>query len=539
MGEYKMGGASVAIATHLPCPCGNSSDAYAEYDDGHGFCFSCNKHFDESSSVDKVIIEEDTPKKAPPIVPASFQYTDFRNISRKTNEQYRIKTGLDSQNQVVSREYEYPFKATKVRTVLPEKGFYWKGKPQPGVFGKNLFDPGSKRSITIVEGEEDAVSAYEALNGVSAVVSIQSSSTAVKDCIADRDYINSFDRIYLCLDNDSPGQKATDAISNEVSSLFDFNKVYRVNLTKYKDANDYLKNGAANDFRNTWYAAKRVVPEGIVSSYDEFKEILDDKEGDILCTYPFPELQRMFRGIREGEIVLIDGLEGLGKTEILRAIEYHILTNTDLNLGQIHLEEPKKRQLQGLAGLFMKEPIHFNKDISNDEVLEVIRSVTKRNHRLHLYSHFGSDDPNIIIDRIRFMVSVLGCKVVTLDHITMVVTGLDTDDERRVLDQLSTRLAMLCQELNFALIMISHINDDGQTRGSRNISKICHSRISLQRDLDSDDDVVRNTTEFRVKKNRFGALTGFGGAVYFDENTFVLSPVGKKPPTKFDNKVPF
>lgn len=531
---------SKPVSTHQPCPCGKSSDAYTIYDDGHGFCFSCNEYSANESAIEIMEETETTPELKEPLPNIeSYQYTDFRSISRKTSDFYRVKTGLDSSGKPISRVYPYSFKEQKIRTVLPKKGFYWSGKPQAGVFGKELFDPGSKRSITITEGEEDALSAYEALNGVSACVSVQSSSSALKDCIADRDFINSFDRIYLCLDNDAPGKKATEAIANEISSLFDFNKVYRVNLTKYKDANEYLKNGAADEFRNTWYAAKRVVPEGIVSSYDEFKEILEDKEGDVLCTYPFPELQRMFRGIREGEIVLIDGLEGLGKTEVLRAIEYHILETTDLNLGQIHLEEPKKRQLQGLAGLFMKEPIHFNKEITNDEVLEVIRSVTKRDNRLHLYSHFGSDDPDIIIDRIRFMVSVLGCKVVTLDHITMVVTGLDTDDERRVLDQLSTRLAMLCQELNFALIMISHINDDGQTRGSRNISKIAHSRISLQRDLDSDDNTVRNTTEFRVKKNRFGALTGFGGAVYFDENTFVLTPVGKKPPVKFDNKVPF
>jgi len=517
---------------HIPCPCGKSSDAYSEYTDGHGYCFSCSTYFKNDGGV---ILDSDNtePSKTPLIT--SSQYVPFRNVSKETNSFYKVISHLDNKGNVVKRDYPYKNKSIKTRVVLPEKGFYWNSGKASGLFGLDLFDPGSKRSITIVEGEEDALAAYEALNGVSACVSVQSSSSAKADCIAERDKINSFDRIYLCFDNDTPGQKA----SEQVASLFDFNKVYHVKLNKYKDASDYVINKESENFRNAWYASKRIVPEGIVSSYDEFKEILDDKEGDVLCTYPFPELQRMFRGIREGEIVLIDGLEGLGKTEILRAIEYHILENTDLNLGQIHLEEPKKRQLQGLAGLFMKEPVHFNEKISNAEIMEVIRTVTKRDNRLHLYSHFGSDDPNIIVDRIRFMVSVLGCKVITLDHITMVVTGLDTDDERRVLDQLSTRLAMLCQELNFALIMISHINDDGQTRGSRNISKIANSRITLDRDLQSEDDIKRNTTSFIVKKNRFGATTGFGGAVYFDESTFTLKPVGKTPPSKFDNKVPF
>lgn len=520
----------ISEKSHLPCPCGKSSDAYSEYTDGHGFCFSCSKYFPSTDTEPTDKFKPTGPKTKV----SSYQYTDFRGNSKDVNRFYRIQSGVDAEGNVVSRLYQYPFKEVKTR-VVDNKSFFWSGKPNNGLFGIDLFDPGSKRSITIVEGEEDAPSAYEALKQVSAVVSVQSSSTALKDCIADRDRINSFDRIYLCFDNDEPGQRAAEA----VATLFDFNKVYHVQLTKYKDANDYVRNGHSEDFRNAWYAAKRYVPEGIVSTYDEFKEILDDKEGDVLCTYPHPTLQKMFRGIREGEIVLVDAPEGIGKTEFVRWLEYHILTTTDLNLGTIHLEEPKKRQLQGIAGLFMKEPIHFNKDIPNDEIMEIIRTVTKRDNRLHLYSHFGSDDPNIIIDRIRFMVSVLGCKIITLDHITMVVTGLDTDDERRVLDQLSTRLAMLCQELNFALIMISHINDEGQTRGSRNISKIAHSRIALKRDIEDEDVIKRNTTNFLVKKNRFGATTGHGGSVYFDEKTFTLTPVGDKPPSIFDNKVPF
>ena len=29
-----------ALVTHKACPCGNSSDAFALYPDGHGYCFS-------------------------------------------------------------------------------------------------------------------------------------------------------------------------------------------------------------------------------------------------------------------------------------------------------------------------------------------------------------------------------------------------------------------------------------------------------------------------------------------------------------------
>jgi hypothetical protein len=50
-----------------------------------------------------------------------------------------------------------------------------------------------------------------------AVVSVRSSSTAKADAIACWDYINSFKKIVLSLDNDEPGESA----SREIASLFD------------------------------------------------------------------------------------------------------------------------------------------------------------------------------------------------------------------------------------------------------------------------------------------------------------------------------
>jgi hypothetical protein len=57
--------------------------------------------------------------------------------------------------------------------------------------------------------------------------------------------------------------------------------------------------------------------------------------------------------------------------------------------------------------------------------------------------------------------------------------------------------------------------------------------VSLKRDIESEDELKRNTTTFITKKNRFGAKTGPSGQVLFDENTFTLENLGEKPPTNF------
>jgi twinkle protein len=105
----------------------------------------------------------------------------------------------------------------------------------------------------------------------------------------------------------------------------------------------------------------------------------------------------------------------------------------------------------------------------------------------------------------------------------MVVSGLGGEDERRALDYFSTRLEMMVKELDFALIMVSHVNDDGRTRGSRYISKVADIRIDITRDIQNPDPVLRNTTHLVVSKNRFSGRTGPACQLLFDPNTFTYS----------------
>src|SRR5690606_5904365 len=256
----------------------------------------------------------------------------------------------------------------------------------------------------------------------------------------------------------------------------------------------------------------RFLPGGILASYSDFDQIIDDDIEKPAVPYPFAGLQDMTYGIRTGELVLLTAQEGMGKTEIFRAIEHHLLKTTDDNIGILHLEENKARTLKGYVNYEVQQPVHLPEfALSKEDLKKHLRLATGRDERLHIYSHFGSDDPDVILSTIRFMAGACGCKYVFLDHITMVVSGLQGDDERRALDYISTRAAMMVEELDFTLFMISHVNDEGKTRGSRNIGKVADLRIDLSRDLKAVDDRTRNTTFLTVSKNRFAGKTGPAG----------------------------
>jgi twinkle protein len=444
----------------------------------------------------------------------------WRGVTASTFQKFEAKTKIDSNGKPISIGFRYPNGDVQVR-LLDKKDFYFirSGSQEPrGLFGRDKFAAGSHSYVTITEGALDACSLYQVMQGSGShpVVSVLSSGNAVADCTADRSWLNSFERIYLAFDGDAKGRQAT----KDVARLFDYGKVFQVKFTNRKDANEYLQAHEGDVLRQIWFNSKRYVPESIINTFGEFEDVLN-KPKKLGIPYPFKTLTDMTYGIRTGETVLITAQEKVGKTELMHAIEYQILTETDANVGAFFLEESQSRHLQALAGLHLKCPTHLpDCDKSNADIIKAVREVVQKDERLHLYTYFGSDDPEILLDTIRFLVTARNCRYILLDHISMVVSGLASEDERRKLDYLATRLEMMVKELDFALLMVSHVNDFGQTRGSRYLTKVSDITINATRDTLALDPIARNTITLSIPYNRFCGITGPAGTYVFDQSTY-------------------
>lgn len=448
----------------------------------------------------------------------TFEHLAHREIPKSAFKTYDVKTAIDKDGKPIRVGFRYPNGSYKIR-LFDQKEFY--SKPSPtgesisgaGLFGRDRFEIGSHKYVCITEGEYDALALHSVCG--CPVVSVQSSSSAVRDCSNDRAYLNSFERVYLAFDNDVHGREATAAVAR----LFDYDKVFDIRFTKYKDSNEYLIRGERDELAGLYSSARRYSPENIIGDLSDFREILGQAP-TMGVAYPWNTLTDMTYGIRTGETVLLTAPEGIGKTEVMHAIEHKLLAETDWNVGAIFLEEDKRRHLQALAGLVLKAPVHLpDSGYSTDQVRAAVEGLVRTDGRLLVYDHYGSDDPELLLDSIRYLVSARGCRCVLLDHISMVVSGGADRDERKALDRIMTKLEMMVKELDFALIVVSHVNDDGLTRGSRYISKIAHLRIDLKRDVLNADPIMRNTTYLTVSKNRYGRKTGPAGALLFNLDT--------------------
>jgi twinkle protein len=487
-----------------------AGDNLAVYDDGHEYCYAGHGLI-KGDKEDFILVDRYT-----------YEYLPHRGLSKEILTHYDIKTKVDFDGKPVADGFLYPNGEYKTRPWDKKTFVSRKGHPPVGLFGRDKFSAGSHKYVTITEGEYDAPSLAQVLwsdhaNTPPPVVSVQSSSTCARDCTVDRDWLNSFERIYLCFDNDERGREAVASVAR----LFDYSKVFVVRLTKYKDANEYLQAGEGEELRKIWWNSKQYLPDTIKSSFEDFRLILS-KPKKVGIPYPWKTLTDMTFGIRTGETVLITAQEKVGKTELMHFIEHKLLKETKENVGAIFLEEEPQRHLHALAGIELGVPIHLpGVDRPAAEIFGALEEVVGRDERLHVYSRFGSDDPMVFLDTIRFLATARACKYILLDHISIVVSGINfSGDERRNLDWFSTRLEMLVKELDIALIVVSHVNDENKTRGSRFLTKVFDITIHADRDSLSLDPVVRNTINLTVVYSRYPGDTGPAGNLVFNRDTY-------------------
>ncbi len=492
--------------TGLKCPCGKSSDAFSMNEDGSGKCFSggCqegplssgffpNKGVGERVGGERQLIDGD-------IMPAEnekFSYLSHRSISAKTFEFYDVLTKIVN-DIPTSVGFPYPNGSIQTRSlIIPKRDknhFGWVGGGGKGLFGQNKFDRGSRECIIIHEGAFDALAAHEILRNKFASVAAKSSATVVQEVKDSYDYINSFPKIYLCLDNDDAGQISI----AKIAGMFDFNKVYHVKLTKHKDANAYLEAQDANDFVATVENARRFSPNSIISSFSEIRNALKLKQAEVIADYPFAQLQDALQGIHKGELVIMKGLTGIGKTEVCRAIVDHNLKTRDTKMATIFLEESQDTTIKGVATYELKQPVMIpSAGFTDDDVMNAYESAVKGDEsRLFIHSHFSGDSENELTDNIRFLVTVGGVELVFLDNLTMLITGREGEDERLRIDRIFRNLRNLVNELKFALVLICHTNEDGSVRGSKLPDILTNTSIHLAREI------PETTLHFTVKKAR-------------------------------------
>lgn len=518
---------------HEPCENCGSSDAKGVWSDGHTFCFSCEAYTPPTGHK---------PTKAGAKVKASEQQRllegvpvalERRGLTLETTKRWAYLTTKYKGEPVQVAQYRDPetgaVVAQKVR--FRNKDFIVLGdKKGMGLYGRHLWRDGGKR-IIITEGEIDAMTVDQVMNYRWPVVSIPNGAQSARKVLAKNlDWLNKFDQVVLCFDNDDEGRAAIE----KCAGLFPPGKAAVVTLP-LKDANEMLQARKVKELVNALWEAREYRPDGIVTITDIKDKVLTPPE--VGLPWFLPTLTKHTYGRRTGECVAVGAGTGIGKSDFIAEQVKYDLIDLKQPVAVFLFEQTPAESAKIIASKIANKRFYIpDAGWTQDELKETVEQLAQS--RLYLYDHFGVTDWDVIRERIRFLAHSEGVKLFYLDHLTALATG-QGDDERVELERIMAEIGSLVKELDIWMLFVSHLaTPDGTPheeggrvmirhfKGSRAIGFWSHVMLGMERDQQAADDEDRRTTTIRILKERLtGLATGQTMDVIYNPITGRLTEV--------------
>lgn len=487
-------------------------------------------------------------KECIPLDDLNVSYLSARKLNQDTCSKFKYMVGDYKGNPCqVANYYDDNGNIVGQKLRFPNKSFAVLGKISNRLFGSQLWSSGKK--IVITEGEIDCLTVSQLQSNKWPVVSIPNGAQAAKKAIeANLEYLDKFEEVVLMFDMDEPGRKACE----ECAKVLPAGKAFIANLP-LKDPNECLLEGKGSEVIQAIWNAKPYRPDGIVSGTDLYEKCvtdIDDLKDSV--EYPWVALQNKTKGARHGELYVITSGSGMGKSTILRELEFYFGVERKELCGIVALEESTRKTGLELMSLYLNRRIMLDPSSTDEAGRKEAFVETIGNGRFYLYDHFGSLDSNNLLGKLRYMIVSLGCKRIFLDHISIVVSGTDADEdggERKAIDKLMTNLRSLVEETQCTMFVVSHLkrpekkgHEEGgqvslsQLRGSGAIAQLSDMVIGLERNQQGD---CPNVLTIRVLKNRFCGLTGVSGHLKYNTETGRLEEYGEGEECPFNADTEF
>lgn len=427
-----------------------------------------------------------------------FMAMPERKLTKETCERFGVRAAVNVKDGSTVEAYYFPSYNQKGKIVGYTKQDITKGKEEKGhwtaigsvaignkMFGQDVAESvGRKRNnIVITEGQIDAMSVYQALkdsvkgtkfDGMEPfVVSIPlGTKNAVESVLHNKEFVESYDAVTMFFDDDycTPaeaqkgilkGHEARHAVAAALvgngQSLF-----YIAPEEGYKDASDYMQ---ADQWQKL---AKLVQFEKRQYSAEKIVKACDISLDDLLAPRPeglyvncFPKLMDKLHGFRPRELVLLTSPSGVGKSTVT-SIFASAFVEAGEKVGMIYLEETNKETFQRLIASELKVSyLKFKNNplsvATREQIQEVYDKIVK-NDQLVMVGHFGSMPITAFIQKIKHMHLVEGCKYIIVDHLSLLISGSNVDNERKELDIVMTELAAFAAANEVCIIAVSHIN---------------------------------------------------------------------------------
>lgn len=290
-----------------------------------------------------------------------------------------------------------------------------------GFFGWNTIPKGTE-SIIITEGEYDAMAVRQA-TGLPAISLTNGASSLPPELV---ECLEVFKEIVLWMDWDEPGSIAAEKFSKKLG-IHRCRVVRRPNdddleQPSFKDANEALNLNA--DLAKLVEGAE-ILPHDQIATFADFREevLFEVANAHLFKGMPtksFPTLNEYIKGLRRGELTVMTGATGVGKTTFLSQLSLDYCSsgiNTlwgsfeikNVKLMQTMLAQLSQANLRQniqmfnyWADEFEKLPMYFLKYHGSSELHDVLDSMD--------YACYVYDVQHVVLDNLQFMLSGQGTR---------------------------------------------------------------------------------------------------------------------------------
>lgn len=356
------------------------------------------------------------------------------------------------------------------------------------------------RQVVLVEGELDAVSLWQL--GVTNVAS--TSLGAQKNLPQDwRDALAQAEEVVLWYDDDEAGEEAVRGLLGHlgthrcrVASIPDdlSDEVMRRTGTRPKDANDLLRAGVTREqVAEIIRAAPGIDNVSALPLSRWADKLLDEvnRGSEALgVPYAWPALQGLLRGCRPGEVTVITGHTGHGKTTWATQLAEsfagagHPVLISSLENGPLSVA---RKCLQRL----LRRPLSSLETDADREL--AARAVARLDERpIYLLDLQGIQQLDVVLDTLEYARHRLGVRHVLLDHLHHLAHDPRVE-ERDALNQQIAAISAAAGRLGVHAWVIAHprgaveedtVPDGSSIRGSSSIKQVADNGITVWRARD-------------------------------------------------------
>jgi len=477
-----------------------------------------------------------------------------RDITDESYKAYAVRFKYDEKTGEVTETF-YPYtenyKPAGYKIRMIPKDFRSVGKigKDSELFGQWKWKNGGGKYVLLTAGEVDCISAFQMLedyrksrnsdfDAIPCVSSGIGEAGSYKQVQKHYEWLNTFEQILVCYDQDEAGQKALEKLAEVIPK----GKMRVINLP-LKDINEMLEKGKEKQFIRCFYDAKPYTPTGVVGSSQLYNAILEEARTEKLAFPPFmKKLNEMTAGgVSLGTIGTISASTGLGKSSVVNECVYHWIFNSPHKIGVVSMEQNKGQYGELMLSRHVRRKLGKMLQEDKIEFLQSEEVILKQKELF--YNEDGSDRWMVVDDRdgdteslkaaIEKLIIACNCKVIVVDTISDMFDGLTTDEQAVLMKWQKS----IVNRYNVSIINISHqrkagsgekdgsqgaMGNESSLHGTSTLIKSSAWILMLARDKMSEDPIERNTTRMGLPKNRGAGETGNAGALYYDAETHML-----------------